>query len=82
MPSMSYCMFENTAGEMSACLNQLEDNLDNPDFLRDMNQYERDGIMELLMLAKRFARYESRLNRLQDELLAEDDQFVKGFESD
>ena len=81
MPSMTYCMFENTAGEMSACLNQLEDNLDNPDFLRDMNQYERDGIMRLCMLAKRFSRYESRLNRLQDELLAEDDQFVKRFES-
>ncbi|NDG19922.1 MAG: hypothetical protein EB117_16890 [Betaproteobacteria bacterium] len=78
---MTYCMFENTAGEMSACLNQLEDNLDNPDFLRDMNQYERDGIMRLCMLAKRFSRYESRLNRLQDELLAEDDQFVKRFES-
>ena len=36
----------------------------------------------LLIMAKRFTRYESRLNRLQDELLAKDDQFVEGFEND
>jgi len=62
-------MFENTAGEMSQCLDNVEDNLDNPEFFRDLSEYERDGIMHLVMLAKRFARYESRLNRLQDEYL-------------
>lgn len=67
MPSMSYCMFENTAGEMAQCLDNLEDNLDNDEFLRDMNNYERDGIMELLRLAKRFARHDGFLRRLHDE---------------
>ena len=67
MPSMSYCMFENTAGELAQCLDNVENNLDNPEFFRDLSEYERDGIMQLVMLAKRFARYESRLNRLQDE---------------
>ena len=69
MPSMSYCMYENTANELAQCLDNFEDNLDNKEFLRDMTEYERDGIMRLVMLAKRFARYESRLNRLQDEYL-------------
>ena len=67
MPSMSYCMFENTAGEMSQCLDRIEDNLDNDEFLRDMNSYERDGIMELLRLVKRFARHDGFLRRLHDE---------------
>ena len=66
---MSYCMYENTANEMAQCLDNFEDNLDNKEFLRDMTEYERDGIMRLVMLAKRFSRYESRLNRLQDEYL-------------
>ena len=67
MPSMSYCMFENTAGEMSQCLDRIEDNLDNDEFLRDMNSYERDGILELMRLAKQFARHEGFLKRLEKE---------------
>ena len=64
---MSYCMFENTAGEMEQCLNRLEDNIGNEDFLRDMNEYERYGIMVLLKLAKSFAEHENFLNRLEKE---------------
>jgi hypothetical protein len=60
-------MFENTAGELRECLNRLEDNLGNEDFLRDMSEYERDGIMELARLAKLFARYEKFLDRLHCE---------------
>lgn len=67
MPSMSYCMYENTAGEMYQCLNKLEDNLDNDQFLDDMSEYERDGIMELMRLAKLFTRHSSFLNRLYEE---------------
>jgi len=67
MTSMTYCMFENTAGELRECLNRLEDNLGNEDFLRDMSEYERDGIMELARLAKLFARHEKFLNRLHCE---------------
>ncbi len=61
---MSYCMYENTAGEMAQCLNNLEDNLDNDQFLEKMSEYERDGIMELMRLAKLFTRHSSFLNRL------------------
>lgn len=67
MPSMSYCMYENTAGEMAQCLNNLEDNLDNDQFLEKMSEYERDGIMELMRLAKLFTRHSSFLNRLYQE---------------
>ena len=67
MTSMTYCMFENTAGELRECLNRLEDNLGNEDFLRDMSEYERDGIMELARLAKLFARHEKFLDRLHCE---------------
>ena len=67
MPSMSYCMFENTAGEMAQCLDRLEDNLDNDEFLRDMNSYEREGILELMRMAKQFARHEGFIKRLEKE---------------
>ena len=67
MTSMTYCMFENTAGELRECLNRVEDNLGNEDFLRDMSEYERDGIMELVRLAKLFARHEKFLDRLHCE---------------
>jgi len=60
-------MFENTAGELRECLNRVEDNLGNEDFLRDMSEYERDGIMELVRLAKLFARHEKFLDRLHCE---------------
>jgi len=62
-------MFENTAGEMSQCLNRVEDNLDNDEFIRDMSEYERDGIMELVRLAKLFARHEKFLSRLHEEYI-------------
>ena len=66
MPSMTYCMFENTAGEMAQCLDRLEDNLDNDEFLEGMSEYERDGIMELMRLAKLFTQHSSFLNRLYE----------------
>lgn len=66
MPSMSYCMYENTANEMYQCLDRLEDNLDNPDFLSSMSEYERDGIIELMRLCKQFAIHEGFLKRLEE----------------
>jgi len=64
-------MFENTAGEMEQCLNRLEDNIGNEDFLRDMSVYERDGIMILMSLAKSFAKHDRFLNRLEKEYLGD-----------
>jgi hypothetical protein len=61
-------MFENTANEMAQCLDNVENNLDNPEFLQDMTEYERDGIMQLVQLARRFARYEGFLQAQKNRL--------------
>jgi len=45
MPSMSYCMFENTSGEMSQVLNKMRDARDIDDL--DMNEYEQRAFRDL-----------------------------------
>jgi len=39
MPSMSYCVFENTSGDLDQCLNKMSDARDIDDL--DMNEYEQ-----------------------------------------
>lgn len=45
MPSMSYCMFENTANEMNQVLNKMSES-DSIDDL-DMNEYEQRAFRDL-----------------------------------
>lgn len=45
MPSMSYCMFENTANEMNQVLNKMSQS-DSIDDL-DMNEYEQRAFRDL-----------------------------------
>lgn len=45
MPSMSYCMFENTSGEMSQVINKMRDARDIDDL--DMNEYEQRAFRDL-----------------------------------
>ena len=45
MPSMSYCAFENTSGEMSQVLNKMSDARDIDDL--DMNEYEQRAFRSL-----------------------------------
>lgn len=45
MPSMSYCMFENTSGEMNQVLNKMSQS-DSIDDL-DMNEYEQRAFRDL-----------------------------------
>ncbi len=45
MPSMSYCMFENTSGEMNQVLNKMSDACDIDDL--DMNEYEQRAFRDL-----------------------------------
>ena len=45
MPSMSYCMFENTSGEMNQVLNKMSDARDIDDL--DMNEYEQRAFRDL-----------------------------------
>ena len=45
MPSMSYCAFENTSGEMDQVLNKMSDARDIDDL--DMNEYEQRSFRDL-----------------------------------
>lgn len=45
MPSMSYCMFENTSGNMNQVLNKMSESRDIDDL--DMNEYEQRAFRSL-----------------------------------
>lgn len=45
MPSMSYCMFENTSGEMNQVLYKMSESSDIDDL--DMNEYEQHAFRAL-----------------------------------
>ncbi len=45
MPSMSYCAFENTSGEMNQVINKMRDARDIDDL--DMNEYEQRAFRDL-----------------------------------
>ena len=62
MPSMSYCMFENTASEMGQCLEAME-NAESLEDL-DLNQYERQAFYSMFHIARAFlAEHERLLNK-------------------
>jgi len=57
MPSMSYCMFENTSGEMNQVLNKMSDARDIEDL--DMNEYEQRAFRAMYEQCKEYiVRYE------------------------
>lgn len=61
MPSMSYCMFENTLSEMSQCVSAMEDAESIADL--DLNQYERRAFDEMWRMCRDFlAEHERLLN--------------------
>jgi hypothetical protein len=45
MPSMSYCMFENTSTQMNQVLNKMSESYDIEDL--DMNEYEQRAFRDL-----------------------------------
>lgn len=59
MASMTYCMFENTAGELSQVVDAME-NAQDLDGL-DLNDYEQEGFHTLFTLAKQYIRQYERL---------------------
>ena len=59
MPSMSYCMFENSANEMQQVVSSMEDARDIEDL--DLSEYEQDGMRDLYKYCKRFLKEYSRL---------------------
>lgn len=59
MPNMSYCMFENTAGDMCQCIEAMYEAGTLEDL--DMNSYEKEGIQDLYRLCKTFIQEFDRL---------------------
>lgn len=66
MPSMSYCMFENTSSEMNQCLNKMAVSGDIEDL--DMNQYEQAAFR---MLYEQCQEYIVRYRELAAEFIEE-----------
>lgn len=63
MPSMSYCMFQNTVLEMDQILNTMKDASTLKDLkLRDN---ERDAFFELVQLCEQFLAYAEELNVIE-----------------
>lgn len=61
MPSMTYCMFENTEGELSQCIEAMEQ-AENIGEL-DMNDYEWQAFSRMFRLCRTFlAEHERLLN--------------------
>ena len=61
MPSMSYCRFENTLGEIAACVEAME-NAETLDDL-DMNDYEKRAFYAMWNTCRSFlAEHERLLN--------------------
>jgi hypothetical protein len=52
MPSMSYCMFENTSIELSQCVDAMENANDIEDL--DFSSYEQDAFREMYVLCKAY----------------------------
>ena len=59
MPNMSYCMFENTAGDLNQCVSSMYEAGTLEDL--DMNSYEKEGIQDLYRLCKTFIQEYDRL---------------------
>ena len=66
MPSMSYCLFENTAGELSRCVGRMEDAATLQDL--DFNEYERRAFMEMFRTCRDFLAEHERLLNAQAEV--------------
>lgn len=61
MPSMSYCMFENTESELGQCVDAMEQAETLEDL--DLNQYEQPAFMRMWNLCRTFlAEHERLLN--------------------
>ena len=63
MPSMSYCLFENTAGELDRCVERMQEADSLADLVSDMSEYEERAFYEMFRIARDFlAQHERLLN--------------------
>jgi len=66
MPSMSYCMFENTSGNMNQVLNKMSESHNIDDL--DMNEYEQRAFRSLYEQCQEYiARYRELAAEFIDE---------------
>jgi hypothetical protein len=66
MPSMSYCMFENTSIEMNQCIGNMVEAATIDDL--DLNEYEQDAFRLMYDMCKR---YIVEFERLSEEFIDE-----------
>ena len=65
MASISYCLFENTAGELARCVERMEEANSLTDL--DLSQYEKPAFMEMFRTCRDFlAEHERLLNATVD----------------
>ena len=65
MPSMSYCMFENTTLEMNQILSKMEDAESFADL--ELNEYEREAFFQLMGQCAKFLGYAQEMMHGEDE---------------
>ena len=62
MANMSYCRFENTARDLRDCVEAINNNE-----TEDLNNYERDGLEELLLLSKEIVDMDYKIYEILNE---------------
>lgn len=63
MPSMSYCRFENTLNDLSACVGDMEEAETLEDLTHDMSEYELRAFHAMWRTCREFlAEHERLLN--------------------
>ena len=63
MANMSYCRFENTAGDLGDCIEAIRDWEDE---CKDLNSYEMNGLRDLLICAREIMELEDEIGNILD----------------
>lgn len=79
MPSMSYCLCENTSADMSEILSRMFDK--GARYVKGMNQYERDAYDELYEQCREFmSQYEEIQEKSEDKDYLDSDAHLEQVE--
>lgn len=73
MGNMSYCRFENTAGDLEDCVHAIE----NGEMTVHMSDYEADGLRDLLMHAKSIVCMEREIEQALDKWQEHEDELER-----
>jgi len=71
MPSMEYCLFENTAGELGACVSRMSEAGSLQELTEQMSEYELRAFHEMWRTCRDFLAEHERLLNSQDVDLSE-----------